>query len=432
MPEEQIGPETDLLYLLDRTRYLLTRWIKLPADEYADAISLWVAHAHAVDAAVISPRLVLKSPEKSSGKSRTLEVLKRLVPAPVHTINASIAYIFRKLKDTQITLLFDETDTIFNARPGNENFALLGLLNAGWEKGATVGRIVGEGKKMRPEEFPVYAAVALALIGNLPDTLESRSIIIPMRRRAPDEPIEKFRQRKVLALTEPVRDGLAAWAEKYKDELTVLEPVMPAGLEDRLEDAWEPLIAIADMAGEPWASRGRKAAIRIGGGHVIDDASIGVQLLGDVRASFVTEDRISSITLLTKLNAMDEASWGGWHNGSGMTPRDLARRLKPFAVGSRPLRPAGGGAPFKGYLKADFDDAWRRYLPSPVATVSVVTELPELDSRNRVSPVTLRTGAEAKDNGSLPASAHGSDGDLFDEAYFADLAAAGGPSEDDE
>jgi Protein of unknown function (DUF3631) len=356
------APREELLpYLLDSVRQLVTRYVRLPGDEYADAIALWVVHAHAITAATTSPRLIFKSPEKASGKTRCLEVLDTIVPAPLFTVNASVAAVFRLLKDEQASLLFDETDAIFNPRAAVQHEDLRALLNAGWRKGATVARVVGDGKKMRVERFPVYAAVALAAIGDLPETIESRAIIIPMRRRAPDEALESFRLRRVVTVAEPLRESLSWWAERYHDQLAEREPRLPDGINDRLADSWEPLLAIAELADEGWIERARTAAARIAGGHVMDEASTGVQLLGDIRACFGSDDRITTASLLTKLNGLEEAAWGGFHDGKGLTARDLARRLKPYELGSRTIRLPDGSTP-KGYLREDFADPWTRYL----------------------------------------------------------------------
>lgn len=431
-----MAEERALPYLLDSVRALIVRFVRLPGEEYADAIALWVLHAHAIAAATTSPRLVFKSPEKSSGKTTALDVLETLVPAPLNTVNASVAAVFRLLKDEQATLLFDEVDSIFNVRAANQHEELRALLNAGHRRGATVARVVGEGKKMRVERFPVFAATVLATIGDLPETIESRAIIVPMRRRAPDEVLDQFRQRKVIAVAGPLRECLALWAERYHDELKEREPRMPVGITDRLADSWEPLIAIADLAGEPWASRARAAAIRIAGGHVIDEASTGVQLLGDIRGCLGTEDRISSVNLLAKLNAMDEAQWGGWHGGGGLTARDLARRLKPYGIGSRTYRPIGSIKTVKGYLREDFADAWRRYAPALITGETAVTEKQkpssELDHRYRVTADTDFTGGEAGANREAPAATDGGEGLLLDEAYFESLAGVLPLDEDEE
>jgi len=413
--------------LLDSVRQLIVRYVCLPAPEYADVMALWVAHCHAIGAATTSPRLVFKSPEKASGKTRALEVLETLVPSPLATVNASVAAVFRLLKEEPTTtLLFDEVDSIFNPKAGNQHEELRALLNAGYRRGATVARVVGEGKKMRVERFPVFAATALAAIGDLPETVESRSVIVPMRRRRPDESVEPFRLRNVVMVAEPLRGALSLWAHRYQDALERREPRMPDGINDRLADSWEPLLAVAELADEAWITRARTAAERIAGGHVMDEASLGVQLLGDIKACLASDDRLSSVNLLGKLNGLEESAWGAWHDGRGMTARDLARRLKPYGIGSRPIRPVGGGEPFKGYLREDFVDAWQRYPLPSLQTVSTVTGLQAIVPGNRVTDVTDHTGGKA--NGSRGPS----DGDLLDEAALLALQAVGAPIDDED
>src|SRR5205823_14041534 len=133
-------------------------------------------------------------------------------------------------------------------------------------------------------------------------------------------------------------------------------PQMPAGINDRLADSWEPLLAIAELAGQEWTTRARTAATHIAGGHVLDEASVGVQLLSDVRVCLDSAERLSTASLLAKLNAMDESPWGGW-NERGMAARDLARRLKPFGIVLNVIRLPDDSTP-SGYVKSDFLDSW--------------------------------------------------------------------------
>ena len=66
------------------------------------------------------------------------------------------------------------------------NDELRGILNSGHSRRlAVVIRTVGDEHEART--FSTWCAKAIALIGKLPDTLEDRSIIIRMRRRAPDD-----------------------------------------------------------------------------------------------------------------------------------------------------------------------------------------------------------------------------------------------------
>jgi hypothetical protein len=55
---------------------------------------------------------------------------------------------------------------------------------------------VVKGKQIETEEIPAYCAVASAGLGNLPDTILSRSVIIRMRKRAPTESVQPFRRRE--------------------------------------------------------------------------------------------------------------------------------------------------------------------------------------------------------------------------------------------
>ena len=105
------------------------------------------------------------------------------MPNPVVAVNVSPAYLFRKVGSEEgVTLLYDEIDTVFGPK-ARENEELRGLLNAGHRKGAVAARCVVRGKNIETEEIPAYAAVAMAGLGWLPDTILSRSVIIRMRRR---------------------------------------------------------------------------------------------------------------------------------------------------------------------------------------------------------------------------------------------------------
>ena len=106
-------------------------------------------------------------------------MLELLAPSPMLAVNATPAALFRAVADLEHrpTVLFDEIDTIFGPR-AKENEELRGLLNAGHRRSGVAYRCVGEGTQQEVKEFPAYAAVALAGIGDLPDTILSRSIVI--------------------------------------------------------------------------------------------------------------------------------------------------------------------------------------------------------------------------------------------------------------
>jgi hypothetical protein len=150
----------------------------------------------------------------------------------------------------QPSILLDEADSVFGSKKTAENHEdLRAALNAGYRQGASVYRMVGLGSKMEEKEFKIFSPVALAGIGDLPDTVMSRSVLIEMRRRRPDEIVDQFRQREARERAQPIRDALAFWALDATDQLKTARPEMPEGVTDRAADVWEPLLALADMAG---------------------------------------------------------------------------------------------------------------------------------------------------------------------------------------
>src|SRR3546814_13383041 len=99
-----------------------------------------------------------------------------LVPNPLLSVNSSAAYILWKVSDqaNRPTILYDEIDTIFGtAARGNED--LRGMVNAGYRRGAMVGRCNTERGTVQPVDPATYAAVAMGGLGHLPDTISRAS-----------------------------------------------------------------------------------------------------------------------------------------------------------------------------------------------------------------------------------------------------------------
>jgi hypothetical protein len=270
--------------LLNDVRAFLSRFIVYPSVHAKIAHVLWVAHAHLMPAWDSTPRLAFLSPEPGSGKTRSLEVTELLVPGPVAAINVTPAYLFRKVgneDDGPSTVLFDEIDAVFGPK-AKENEELRALINSGHRRGATAGRCVVRGRIVETEEIPSYAAVALAGLGWLPDTIMSRSIIVRMRRRAADEKVEAFRRRVIAPVGVELRWRLRDWAATVLDEATEARPEMPAGVEDRNADMWEPLLAIADLAGGDWPELARQAATELVKKAQEIEPSLNIRLLAHV------------------------------------------------------------------------------------------------------------------------------------------------------
>ena len=81
------------------------------------------------------------------------------MPRPVHAVNTTPAYLFRKVSDDAgpPTILYDEIDTVFGPK-AKDNEDIRGMLNAGHRNGAVAGRcVVTRRRSSRPRSCPPTA-----------------------------------------------------------------------------------------------------------------------------------------------------------------------------------------------------------------------------------------------------------------------------------
>jgi hypothetical protein len=353
--------ESNGAIVLDAVHDFLCTFVAYPSPDAAIAHTLWIAHAHLMDAWESTPRLAFLSPEPGSGKTRALEITETLVPRPVEAINATSAYLFRKVSapEGMPTILYDEIDTLFGPK-AKDNEEIRGILNAGHRRGAVAGRCVVRGKIIDTEELPAYCAVALAGLGNLPDTILTRSVVVRMRRRAPSETVEPYRRRVHAPIGNDLRDQLARWAQTVQKRAASLRPEMPEGVMDRNADVWEALLAVADLAGGDWPRKARCSAVSLVSLAKGASPSLGVRLLADLREIFgESVDGVFTEDILRRLRDLEEAPWGDL-KGKPIDPRRLAALLKPYGIASKQIRI--GSVTAKGYAREDLHDAWARYL----------------------------------------------------------------------
>lgn len=390
--------------LLDCVHAFLGRFVAYPSPHARIAHTLWIAHTHAMDAWESTPRIAFLSPEPASGKTRALEISELLVPRPVEAVNVTPAYLFRKVGDEEgrPTILYDEIDTVFGPR-AKEHEEIRGLLNAGHRRGAVAGRCATRGRNIVTEEIPAYCAVALAGLGDLPNTILSRAIIVRMRRRAPSERIEPYRRRLHRPEGEKLNKRLVRWGKAITAKLAEAVPAMPPNVTDRDADVWESILAIADEAGGKWPELARDAAVHLVATARESTPSLGVRLLSDIREVFRRNaltvalvadvallggggdrqeaneedwpESLSTERLISGLLQLEESVWGDL-KGKPLNDRGLSARLRKYDIKPRVVR-IGGSTP-RGYRREDFHEAWARYLsPLPESATSATTATEE-------------------------------------------------------
>jgi hypothetical protein len=207
---------------------------------------------------------------------------------------------------------------------------------------------------------------------------------LPLMRRAVTINMQRTSTRlKRLDETDPAfrvtRDGIRAWASRCN---LASDPEM--SLRNTAADNWRVLLAIADDLG--YGKAARDAAAHLCANRTDEDA--GVVLLADIRTVFTARavDRIHSAVLITELLALDSGwdEWRGPHDDQRackLTKSELARLLRPFHIYPRTIWPVPrqpGDKSAKGYLRADFEKAWRSYCDDSAGTTSQASKIIEL------------------------------------------------------
>jgi hypothetical protein len=358
-------PEEAGWQLLGDITEVLERHVIFASEAQAHAVVLWIAHTWFIDALDLTPRLAILSPLKRCGKSRVLTLVRLLSRrgGRTTTVSASAAYLYRRIEESHPTLTIDEADTIFTrtGRGIELHAELRGILDGGYERGATAGRVVGEGTGQRAMDFDIFTPAALAGIGHfLPDSLLDRSVVVQLRRRRRGETVDKLRRRRALAVTEPLARRLAAWVDRSLDDLGAIEPAISDEIGDRAADAWEPLLAVAELAGGQWPQRARAACLVLNRARAELDDAAGIQLLRDLRDIFTElgRGRAFSVVLVEKLNALEESPWATWRQSTGFRTQDLAKMLGEFEV--RPTKLRIGAETKRGYYLDDHIEDGRR------------------------------------------------------------------------
>ncbi len=413
------SPALPTARLLNTLAKLFCRFVRFPTEHEPAALALWTLHTYALEAAQATPYLLVVSPEKRSGKTRVLEVADLIVREPVRAGNISAAGVFQAIEKWAPTLLVDEIDSVFRAKSETAE-ALRGVLNAGNRRGSHVIRGSQEGEPVR---FGTFCPKAMAGIntGKLPDTVRDRSIVLAMERRRDDEPVGDLFPSELAEQLDELRTRLEDWAAENTEQLKAWRrPDRTEGLDDRLQEAWDALLAIADHAQAGWPEKARSAATALAeGAEDAGEAAHGHVLIEALRVLFEADgSALASKMICEKLNDDEELPFGGYSAGAGMKPRTLSKLLKPYGIKPRTVRPAGDPSTSRGYHADQFTEVWARYAPEedarteeppthPTQTTqathpnargqSDVSDVSDVSHKQQVLP-----HARASSNGSMP------------------------------
>ncbi len=367
-----VATVVDAAALFDNIKTFIRRFVILTKHQLV-AVTLWIAFTHAFEIADVSPRLALLSPKKRCGKSTMERVVGLLCQRTLMASNISPSAIFRAIDALHPVLMLDEVDAFAGRRSKQSEKAeeIRGLLNSGHTRDAAYV-ILSEkvGDRWEARQFSTWAPICYAAIGRLPDTWEDRSLIVHMKRRLKSEKVEKLTRRNLKTVGVEAKvlvAQLSRWAKDNLDHLRQAEPVIPAVLDDRAEDNWDLLLAIADQVGPDWGKAARAAAVALSVGRDRDDDSgLDIRLLSDIKAILEQLDleettAIGSSELCKMLVALgEEAPWACMPKSKKpLSTTMLSRMLSPFGV--YPKHESTGNE----YDRSELADAFARHLTTP-------------------------------------------------------------------
>ena len=363
--------EVDGAELLDALAKIFRDYCVLP--KHADtAIALWVLLTYCIEQVDVAANLLFKSPEKRCGKTTLIEVTTHVAHKALPVSNITASAIFRAVEAWEPTLLIDEADTFI--RSSDE---LRGIINSGHSRAtAFVVRVEEVNGGYEPRKYSTFCPKVIAMIGTPQDTILDRSIPIDMQRKLATQKVKRLRYASKDLFTD-----LQSQCARFAKDTKLGTPASIESLNDRAQDNWESLLAIADAAGGKWPELARDAAKGLSSDSDEDD-SIRVLLLSDIAAIFKEKDvdRLPSATLVRELVAMEEHPWPEFSRGKELTTRQLARLLKAFSITPKTIR-VSKDETYKGYELKTFSDAFARYIPSS-------------DPSHRNNPVLARVSGE--------------------------------------
>lgn len=345
--------------LVNELKDVFAKHLVLP-DGCALVLALWTMHTYAVDLWRYTPRLFIYSPVPGCGKSVLLGLLSLFCYKSSVTGNTTTSSVFRTIdKYRPVTILIDEVECFAQ---GNEQ--MRALIDTGYDKIlGYIDRTEVNKKNFEPKKFYCFSAMAMAGLEKLHSSVMSRSILIMMKKKKETERVEIFNIDEMAAKAVVVQSKILRWITDNTDVLYACNPSFIKNMENRTQDIWRPLFAIAKtISDDCFADLQRAATTMLNdkSDDVVDDCT----LLKDVKTIFddTGAERLSTNELLQRLYDISEHGWGLKEYGQCMlNPHTLARRLLKFCI--KPVQWRDGDCRYRGYMRENMEDAFERYIP---------------------------------------------------------------------
>jgi hypothetical protein len=268
----------------------IRRFIFFKGERVPLLIATWILATYVHERFQYFAILWITSPVLRCGKTRLIDILDQLVwRSSGSVVNTSLAALYYMTAEG-CTFLADEVENLKNS--DKEQFgAVIGIVNGGFAKGATVRRMVKVEGDWVQKKFPIYGPKVLAGIATVSDTIRDRSLCIRMIRKSPKERTERLSMRKEGPRFKELRAILAQWAEQNSEAIekiydSLKEQPELRGCDDRFLDIAEPLLSIVRFADAEAAN---------GGKRILDELMPLLKEMGGLRDEAQNDEAIAAL-----------------------------------------------------------------------------------------------------------------------------------------
>ncbi len=360
------------------------------SDHAAAALAVWVLHTYTFELRDTVAYVAIESPEKRCGKTTLLSVLAAMAAKPLIASNITVGALFRSVHTCMPTLFIDEADTFMAG-----NSTMRGIINSGNTRrtayvlrlsssklnkvGRAYSRAVSESQRSTlssqlseisqpstnnsqlPEsvdsglkKYSCWCPKVIAMIGEVPDTIADRSIVVKMARKLTSETCAPLSE---LDITD-IKSKCARFALDMAQFIGQSPKIRGDGLNDRAADTFDPLFVIARLAGPDWETKLRTAATALSATADIENSGTGLIL--DI-IDILTENGYEKIFTRDLLPLLRDGGLKSQVLKPGnVNEYQISKILRHYGI--KPDSVRIGKEVKQGYLAADFRDALHRYV----------------------------------------------------------------------
>ena len=351
---------------LDAVYNYIRRFTKV-SESQARACTLWIAAAFIYQGWDFTSYLHIYSAERGEGKSTLVNVLAALLGGLDVRIRPSLAALFTDLDENPgVPQLLDELDKMFCGKR-EYDAPILAYLTAGFQRGRKVPRVQLGKASRRNEQFETFCPKVLA--GRYEETLDdpTRDRCIPIRMEMAiwADRVKRWVFKFHLSEGQEIGAKLQVWCQSITEKAVKIDVWATTEVNQRVIDIWEPLLAIAELAGEDWLEHAKASILDLHTGPRGQHDSRGMKLLKAIltaKESRPDSEGIFSPELATALPGISEEYREFGKGQKPISATQIARILAPYEIKAARIRIDGQRE--RGYLWSQFADTWSRYIPN--------------------------------------------------------------------